>query len=98
MAVNSYSVGDRARCSVQFTDMGGLAADPTTVVAKYKAPAGTVTTKTYGDDEEVVKAGTGFYYIDVDLSAAGEWYYRFNGTGAVVAAGEQLLRAAVTQF
>lgn len=96
-APNRYQVGDRVRASVQFRTIAEVPVDPSGIVAKYKTPAGSVTTKTYGSDAEVVRTGTGAYYIDIDVSAAGTWYYRFNGTGTV-AADEKSFVAEPTEF
>lgn len=94
---NRYPVGSLVRATVAFkTASSGALTDPTTIVAKYEDPAGSETTKTYPDT--VVKASTGRYYIDITVNAAGTWYYRFNGTGACVAADEESFVAEATQF
>jgi len=36
--------------------------------------------------------------VDVDLTIAGQWFYRFEGTGAVVAADEVAITAKATVF
>lgn len=76
-----YIAGGLVRVSVTFV-ASGLPADPTTVVLKYKNPAGTVTTWTYGVDNQVVKDGVGNYRADINASAGGTWYFRWEGTGA----------------
>ena len=86
---NSYDIGDRVRVSNRFATPAGVDTDPTTVVCKYIDPSLNVTTKTYGSDAEVVKDSTGRYHLDIDVDEAGTWSYRWTGTGAVVAAGEQ---------
>lgn len=93
---NAYDVGDRVRVYGVFTDLAGVDTDPTTIVCKYQDPAGTETTVTY--PTSIVKASTGRYYLDIDLNAAGTWYYRWVATGAVVAAGEQSLIVRATVF
>ena len=96
---NAYAVGARVRLSVTFTNSAGTAADPTTVTVKYRnGPSGAVTTKVYVTDSEVVRTGTGAYYIDVSVSAEGVWYYRWTATGTVVAADEDVFTADETQF
>ena len=88
-AYNTYDIGDRVRVSVTFTDDVAAPADPTTVTVKYKnSGTGTLTSKVYGVDAEVVKDDTGDYHIDIDVAAAGIWHYKFIGTGAVVAVEE----------
>ncbi len=41
-------------------------------------------------DAELVKGSTGVYYVDYTTTAAGTLDYRFEGTGAAVAAAESL--------
>jgi hypothetical protein len=53
--------------------------DPATVRFHYKNPAGTIVTKTYGVDTDVVsKIATGIYqlviYIPYTLTSVGRWY------------------------
>ena len=36
----------------------------------------------------LVKDSTGVYHLDVSASAVGQWYYRWEGTGAVEQADE----------
>lgn len=98
MAVAKYDVGDRVRVHVEFRNDEGVAADPTGVTIRQKAPDGTVTSYIAGEAEEVVHLGTGSYYLDIDVDAAGQWYYRAEGTGAVTAAAEGEFVARATQF
>jgi hypothetical protein len=91
MAVNSYDtydIGDAVRCDVSFTDMSGVAADPTAVLFKYEDPSENETTLTYGVDVEVVRDAVGEYHVDVTIDEAGRWAYRWEGTGTVVSATE----------
>jgi hypothetical protein len=84
--MNQYDVGDRIRASVVFTNTTtGADADPTTVTASVRRPDG-VTLSYIVTSGEIVKDSTGHYHLDIDASAEGHWYYRFTGTGAVVAA------------
>lgn len=46
----------------------------------------------------VTKDSTGNYHVDVDLTIAGQWFYRFEGAGAVVAADEVAITAKATVF
>lgn len=93
---NVYDVGDRIRVWGEFTDLAGTATDPTTIVCKHQDPSGNETTVTY--PTSIVKASTGRYYLDIDIDEAGTWYYRWNATGAVVAAGETSFVVRATQF
>ena len=76
-----YIAGDLVRVSVSF-ETGGIATDPTTVVLRYKNPAGTPTTWTFGVDSQVVKNSVGNYRADINANVGGTWYFRWEGTGA----------------
>jgi len=62
--------------------------DPDIVHITYEDPEGTETTKTYGDDVEVVKDATGEYHFNIDGSLVGIYYYRWWSTGTGQAAVE----------
>lgn len=89
MSLNLWEGGTlKATCT--FTPAGSTTpTDPTTVVAKLSAPDGTVTTYTYGSSAELTKTSTGVYLLTVTLNAAGLWWVRFTGTGAVKAAEDE---------
>jgi len=84
-----YETGDLVRCSAAFIDSDGNYLDPTAVLFRFKDPAGTTTTYTYGVDVELVKDAVGQYHVDVDADAEGVWLYRFESTGTGQAAGEE---------
>ena len=86
-----YDLGDEVRCTGTFTDPNNsnAAVDPTVVKVSVRNPASTVTTYTYLTDAAVIKSATGIYYIDVDASSAGRWYYRWFSTGTGKAAEEE---------
>lgn len=92
MAYNRYDKGDLVRVSTGtngFTDaISGDPLDPDTVKFSYKTPSGTVTTLTYGPDEEIVKDATGKYHVDLDANEAGFWWYRWHSEGNGQAADE----------
>ena len=90
MATDRFDKGDLVRCTGTFTDSAGDATDPAAVFFQFTNPAGTQTEYEYGADAELVKSATGIYYVDVDVSSAGRWYYRFYSTGTGQAADEQL--------
>jgi hypothetical protein len=97
MTVNAYDIGDLVRAEGHFT-VAGVSTDPTTCVVKYQDPSGTVSTKTYGSDVEVVKDSTGRYHINISPNASGTWYFRFIGTGAAQAGGEQAFIVRASEF
>ncbi len=86
---NVYDIGDQARVSAAFTLVSnGAAADPSAISCKVRKPDGTVTTLVYGTDAALVKDSTGNYHADVTIDQFGRWFYRFTGTGSVIAADE----------
>ncbi len=82
-----YAKDSLVRVSSEFT-VSGTDTDPTTVKCFYKDPNNTVTTLTYGIDQALVKDGTGKYHVDISTTLVGNWWYRFEATGVVVAANE----------
>jgi hypothetical protein len=79
---STYDVGDLVRATATFTSLTGALTDPTTVVCTVKHPDASVTTSSN------TKSSTGVYYSDITIDADGWWYYRFAGTGTLVAAEE----------
>lgn len=83
MALVACDIGDLVELSAAFTNLAGVATDPTAVTLQVKDPTGATvagTTPTHG--------ATGAYTYDLAITASGVWKYRFAGTGAVVAAEE----------
>jgi len=93
---NTYDIGDGVRVSIAFT-VDDVATDPTTVTLKIKDPTPTTTTYTYAL-ATVTKGSTGNYYKDITIDASGTWYYRWTGTGTVVAATEDYFEVRLSQF
>lgn len=81
--MTTYDIGDEVRLSVAFTDAAGAAADPTTVTCTVRKPDGSTLTPT-----ATSTGSTGAYRADIQPDQTGNWYYRFAGTGALVAAEE----------
>lgn len=80
--MGSYDVGDGVTLTAEFTNSAGAAADPTAVVATLLTPDGEV--------EELATANpeVGTYTASVTIAQEGRHRYRFEGTGALVAAEE----------
>ena len=95
---NFFQVGDLVRVTGTFTTLAGAATDPTAVFFSYKTPAGVTTTLTYGVDAALVKSSTGVYYVDVNVTAAGNWYYRFYSTGTGQTADESYFSVPYSAF
>jgi hypothetical protein len=96
--MNSYHVGDKVRCTGTFETAAGTDTDPSAVFFKVETPSGTETTYTYGTDAALVKSATGIYYVDVSITEAGTWHYRFYSTGTGQAAGEESFKAKDSFF
>ena len=88
MSISTYELGNVLRVTGTFRNLAGTAVDPTVVKFRYRAPGQDAVTLTYPDNAALVKAGTGIYYYDIDLSAAGTWFYKFFSTGTNQAANE----------
>lgn len=92
-----YDVGDGVRTTSQFK-VNGVLTDPTSVTIKVKTPAGTVTTKSYPADPEVVRTGLGAFSYTFILTTAGSWWYRWEGAGAVIGAAERRFQVRASEF
>lgn len=92
---STFDMGDRVRVKGSFTDPLNSSApiDPSNVYLDVTSPDGTTTTYTYGVDVGLTNDGTGVYYYDITLDAAGLWYYRWYSTGSGQASGRDLIIA-----
>lgn len=97
MAMNAYVKDNEVRLSVEFT-LDGVDTDPSTVKCLYKDPSGAITTLVYGVDGVLVKDGAGKYHADIYANVAGYWFYRFEGSGSLVSAGEAEFRINESQI
>ena len=93
---NTYDIGDGIRLSGAFT-VSDVATDPTTITLKIKDAADNTASYTYALTQ-VSKSSTGSYYKDISLSTAGRWFYRWEGTGTVVAACEKWFTVRLSEF
>lgn len=93
----AYDIGDVARLSSAFTNAAGAAADPTTVTVKVRPPSGEIITRTYAASE-VVKDSTGNYHFDYTILEEGVHYYKYYGTGSVIAAEESSFEVQTSEF
>lgn len=82
-----FDKGDRVRMAVKFTQ-SSVETDPTEVTFRYLPPASTlVLTEVYnGGAGNVVRDSSGNYHFDLTFDSTDVWTYRWEGTGAVVAA------------
>lgn len=79
-----YIVTTQIRTTGTFRTLAGALSN-TTAVCTVKAPDGTTTTPT------VVNDSTGVYHSDITLDQVGTWYIEWQGSGTVVAAGDQAI-------
>jgi hypothetical protein len=93
---NIYDIGDVARVTMTFT-VDDVNTDPTTITLKVKDPTGNKTTYTYAL-AEVTRSAAGIYYKDISIDEAGQWYYRWEGTGAVETAEENYFMVRESEF
>ena len=78
----TYLFNDTVRIKGVF-QVNGVDTTPTTVALKVRSPAGTVTTYSTPTLE-----ATGRYRQDITANAVGEWWFRWEGTGAAEVTGE----------
>lgn len=91
----SKNVGERVRVEFVFEDEDGLLTDPTTVVVKVILPDKTVAV--YGSpDVEMVSEGV--YALSFNLTLNGNYYVKAFGSGALVAASEDVAIVAYSRF
>lgn len=87
--MGSYLLGNAVRISAIFKDAANKTlVDPATVSFTFTNPAGASTTYVYGTNSEVVKLGTGSYYVVYMPSLVGTYYYNVISTGNAAAADE----------
>ena len=88
----AYDIGDVVKLytSTPFTAaQNNQPFDPSVVNFKVKDPNGTTTTYVYGTNPEVVKAGTGDYYMYLRPTIAGTWNWRVEGFTSGLAMGAE---------
>jgi hypothetical protein len=95
MTINVHRKGTPRRLDVEFRNIAGNLADPTTVTIRVTTPSGVTTEYPV---PPVVKESTGKFYYDATINEAGKWLYRGIGTGAVEAAAEHVLFVEPSDF
>lgn len=87
----TYDIGDQARVQVTFTNLSGVATDPTAVSLQVVSPSRVSTMYYYGSPGQIFRTSAGVFYCDLDMTEHGIWAYRWLGTGAIQAAEEATL-------
>jgi len=93
---NVYDIGDEVRVMGNFTAEDGITpADPTDVECRVRRPDGTIADY---NGTQVIRDAEGGYHVDVVIDQWGTWFYRWVGTGALNAAGEETFSVRRTRF
>jgi hypothetical protein len=95
--VSHYKIGALVRCRGRWLYQG-YPRDPVALSFRFRTRAGATTTYVYGSDPEIVKQSTGYYYVDVSATTAGEWAYSFSSTGWTQAADEKTFTVDESEF
>lgn len=82
----TYEINKTIHIAEAFLNTSSAAADPTTVVFKYRARGGTIVSYAYSTDAQLVRDSLGNYHVDLSLTVPGLWEYEFLGTGTVAQA------------
>lgn len=78
-----YEQDSLLRFKATFKNIAGTATDPTVVTLRITKPGLAAVTYTYGTDAELERDSVGIYHMDFTCDVAGEYKYRWKGTGAV---------------
>lgn len=80
-------VGDMIRLETTFL-IDNTPTDPTTVVLVVNKPDGSQTTYTYTVGVTIVRDSAGAYHADILVDQAGDWAWKWTGTGAATGVDE----------
>lgn len=96
--MSDINPGDVVRVSTDpgFTldDAAATPANPTTVQLSWYRRGEPPTVWTFGVDPEIEQAETGKFYADIPVTEAGEYHFRWIGSGGVDAAEEGTFTAS----
>lgn len=93
----TYDRDTDVKLEATFTNLAGVATDPTGVTLEVLSPSGVLTTYTYAA-AEVTRSATGVFTRTQLLDEEGDWSYRFKGTGTLRVAGWKLITVAADPF
>lgn len=78
-----FDSGQLVRVYGEFVDITtSQFVDPATVRCIYRNPNNLTTTLVHGVDNALIKDATGRYHVDLNANIAGNWFYRWESTGA----------------
>jgi len=87
MTIKVYQKSDLVRIDGSFTDLAGTLADPTTVTLKVTPPSGVTVAYTWAA-AQVIRDSVGAFHYDLSVTEAGQWFYRWEATGAASQAAD----------
>lgn len=97
MATTDYQIGDQPTFQATFKDANAVPTDPDTIKFLLRDPAGDETVFEF--PAGITNPSTGVYQHNATkLELSGRWTYRWNGTGAIVTAGERSIQVDATAF
>lgn len=92
-------IGNLIKIQATFKDEEDEPQDPLIVQVRVKDPSNSVNTYVYGTDVELVHAGVGVYYIEIDTTAnPGTFQFVWNSSGTYQAAGQTEFTVEETLF
>jgi len=91
---NNYDLNDSTCLTAEFVS-GSYAINPTAVTLKIKNPANTISTIAMG---ALTNPEVGTFGYNLTLNMVGQWWYRFEGSGNVIAADEKCLIVDPSEF
>ena len=96
MSANIYELGNVVILSAQFVaSRPTVPADPSSIKCRVLDPTGT---EKYYVGGQLTRTGVGAYYVPVLPTIVGTWSYRWEGTGAVVAAHDNTFIVSSSSF
>jgi hypothetical protein len=96
----AYQIGDKIRLTATFKDINRALIDPDVVRFLVRQPDRTIRKYTFGGIDGVVHhQSLGVYYADLKLTAAEEWWYRWEASAGVFeCAAENAVQVEDTAF
>ena len=99
MATTTVDYGDQITATAAFTNAAGTAANPTTVRWRLRPPTGAeVLVTATGGGYTLANPATGTHTLTFTPTAAGSWWVRCEGLGAVQQAAEDILVVKASQL
>jgi len=85
-------VGEKQRFEARFylgdPDDDGVLADPTSIKFIFRKPSDVAPTILVWPGDDIDRDEAGVFRVDLEYTEAGVWYWRYESTGAVIAADQ----------